>query len=80
MVPAPPKITVVRKKMEASNSNASGLMKPWKNANRWPPAPARPALMVKATVLTPCVLEAYRLRGDRVLAHGYEGAPPRASA
>ena len=56
IVPAPPKITVVRKKIEVSNSNASGLMKPWKKANRCPPAPARPALMVKATVFTPRVL------------------------
>src|SRR5437868_14697085 len=49
-------MTMVRNAIEVSNSNASGLMNPWKNAKRCPARPAMPALMPKAIVFTACVL------------------------
>ena len=76
MVPAPPKITIVRKKIELSNSKASGLMKPWKKANRCPPGAGQRRADGEGDRLHAARVEPDGLRGDRVLADGYEGAPP----
>ena len=74
-VPAPPRITMVRKKIELSNSKASGLMKPWKKANRCAAQSGERGADCEGDGLNAAGAEPDCLRRDRVLPDRQEGAP-----